>query len=188
MGIDATGSRDRPLANTYWVVPGRFLAGEYPGAPYRAEAVRKLRTLLRAGIDHFIDLTQRRDRLAAYAEIAAREAGRLGMAVVHEPHPVVDLGVPRRPQDTARILDAIDEALAAGRNVYVHCWGGIGRTGTIVGCWLVRHGRTGEGALAQIAERWRDVEKSYIHPLSPQTHEQRAYVRHWAEPPRQAPA
>ena len=28
------------------------------------------------------------------------------------------------------ILDAVDRALAAGRNVYLHCWGGIGRTGT----------------------------------------------------------
>ena len=97
--MNATSSSDRPdrpLANTYWVVPGRFLAGEYPGATYRQAAADKLRTLLRAGIDHFIDLTQRRDRLAPYAEMAAQEAGRLGMEVVHEPHPIVDLGVPRR--------------------------------------------------------------------------------------------
>ena len=183
--MNATSSSDRPdrpLANTYWVVPGRFLAGEYPGATYRQAAADKLRTLLQAGINHFIDLTQRRDRLAPYAEMAVHEAGRLGMEVVHEPHPIMDLGVPRRPQDTALILDAIDAALANGRNVYVHCWGGIGRTGTIVGCWLVRHGRTGDEALAQIAEWWQDVEKSYIHPLSPQTHEQRRYVRRWAEP------
>ena len=179
---------DRPLPNTYWVVPGRFLAGEYPGATYRQAATDKLRTLLGAGINHFIDLTQRRDRLAPYAEPAAQEADRLGMEFTHEHHPVVDLGVPRRREDTARILDAIDAALGDGRNVYVHCWGGIGRTGTIVGCRLVRHGRTGHEALAQIAEWWQDVEKSYIHPHSPQTREQRAYVRHWAEPSREAPA
>ena len=180
--MNATRRSDRPLANTYWVVPGRFLAGEYPGATYRRAATEKVRTLLLAGIDHFIDLTQRRDRLAPYAEIAAQEAGHLGMEVVHEHHPIVDLGVPRRPEELAGILDAIDVALAGGRNVYVHCWGGIGRTGTVVGCWLVRHGRTGDEALAQIAEWWQDVEKSYIHPLSPQTHEQRRYVRRWAEP------
>lgn len=34
-------------------------------------------------------------------------------------------------------------ALAAGQTVYVHCYGGIGRTGTVVGCWLVRHGLSG---------------------------------------------
>ena len=182
MGIDATGSSDRPLANTYWVVPGRFLAGEYPGARNRSEAAGRLRTLLGAGIDHFFDLTQRRDGLEPYATIAALEAGELNVDVVHERHPIRDLSVPRSPQDMASILDALDEALEGGRNVYVHCWGGVGRTGTVVGCWLVRHGLTGDQALAQIAGWWRGVEKSWYHPQSPQTHEQHAYVRHWTEP------
>ena len=170
------------MANTYWVVPGRFAAGEYPGATNRRQAAGRLRTLLRAGIDHFINLTERHEPLGPYAEVAAQEAGQLDMTVVHARHPIGDMRVPRRPQQTAGILDAIDEALADGRNVYVHCWGGIGRTGTVVGCWLVRHGMTGDEALDQIAEWWQDVEKSYIHPLSPQTHEQRRYVRNWAEP------
>ena len=170
------------MANTYWVVPGRFLAGEYPGAPYREDAAQRLRTLLGAGINHFFDLTQRRDRLEPYAGIAALEAGGLNMDVVHAPHPIRDMSVPRSPRDMATILDALDEAMARGRNVYVHCWGGVGRTGTVVGCWLVRHGMTGEQALDQIAEWWRGVEKSWYHPRSPQTHEQRAYIRHWTEP------
>ena len=84
--------------------------------------------------------------------------------VVHERHPIRDLSVPRSPQDMASILDALDEALEGGRNVYVHCWGGVGRTGTVVGCWLVRHGLTGDQALAQIAGWWRGVEKSWYHP------------------------
>ena len=49
----------------------------------------------------------------------------------------------------ASILDAIDAALDGGKTVYVHCWGGVGRTGTVVGCWLVRHGKTGDEALRQ---------------------------------------
>ena len=32
----------------------------------------------------------------------------------------------------------------------MHCWGGVGRTGTTVGCWLVRHGRSGTEALAEL--------------------------------------
>ena len=170
------------MANTYWVVPGRFAAGEYPGATNRQQAAGRLRTLLRAGIDHFINLTERHEPLEPYAEVAAQEAGQLDMTVVHARHPIGDMSVPRRPQQTAGILDAIDEALADGRNVYVHCWGGIGRTGTVVGCWLVRHGMTGDEALDQIAEWWLGMQKRYIHPRSPQTREQRNYVRNWAEP------
>ena len=182
--MSASGRSDRPLANTYWVDQGRFAAGEYSGARSRKEAAGRLRTLLRAGIGCFIDLTEPDEGLAPYARIAAQEASRLDTEFVHERHSIVDMSVPRSRHQTVDILDAIDEALGGGRNVYVHCWGGIGRTGTVVGCWLVRHGMTGDEALAQIAERWQGMEKRYRHPRSPQTAQQRAYVRDWTEPSR----
>ena len=51
------------------------------------------------------------------------------------------------------ILDAIDDDLAGGHNVYVHCWGGVGRTGTVVGCWLIRHGyATADDVLEMISD------------------------------------
>ena len=49
---------DSPAPNSYWVVPGCFAAGEYPGDVDPARAAKKLRRLLEAGIDHFINLTQ----------------------------------------------------------------------------------------------------------------------------------
>ena len=171
---------DRPSPNSYWVVPGRFAAGEYPGAIYHAEAADKLKSLLEAGIDHFIDLTQPRE-LRRYAGIAEREAHMMGKTVRHERHSIVDRSVPCRHEHMAAILDAIDDALDTGKTVYVHCWGGVGRTGTVVGCWLVRHGRTGDEALRQIAEWWRDVEKARWHRRSPETREQCEYIRNWAE-------
>ena len=60
--------------NTYWVVPGRFAAGEYPGALNRKEAAYKLGILLEAGISHFIDLTGPGDWLAPYAALARNAA------------------------------------------------------------------------------------------------------------------
>ena len=182
-GTSRRDASDRPSPNSYWVIPGRFAAGEYPGARDPREAARKLRTLLAAGIDHFVDLTEPHE-LAPYAEIAADEARSLSMQVEHERRPVADLGVPGSPAEMAGILDAIDGALEAGRTVYLHCWGGVGRTGTVVGCWLVRHGQTGDEALEQLAEWWQGVEKVDRKPQSPETRQQFQYVREWAEPPK----
>ena len=50
-----------------------------------------------------------------------------------------------------------------------------------MGCWLVRHGRTGDEALARIAQWWREMEKVDRHPRSPETTEQREYVRRWTD-------
>ena len=56
-----------------------------------------------------------------------------------------------------RILDEVDDGAREGGAVYVHCWGGIGRTGTVVGCWLLRHGLDRGDAIARIAELRREV-------------------------------
>ena len=178
----AANGGDRPSSNSYWVIPGRFAAGEYPGALERGEAATRVKTLLNAGINHFIDLTEPGE-LNPYAGIAEEEARRLGLTVGHERHQIADASVPS-PEQMARTLNAIDAALSAGKSVYVHCWGGVGRTGTVVGCWLVRQGRTGDEALEQLAEWWQGVEKVYRRPISPETREQHEYVRGWTEPPR----
>jgi protein-tyrosine phosphatase len=46
---------------------------------------------------------------------------------------VRDAGVPQGREQMERILATIRDEVAAGRPVYIHCWGGIGRTGTVVG-------------------------------------------------------
>jgi len=65
--------------------------------------------------------------------------------------PIRDFSVPSLEQ-LESALDEIDGELAAGGLVYVHCWAGCGRTGVVVGSWLVRHGWTPADALARIAE------------------------------------
>jgi predicted protein tyrosine phosphatase len=177
---EARSNNVRPHTNCYWVEPGRLLAGEYPGAFDATAAREKLGRHLDAGLTFFLDLTDPEDGLLSYAELLQAEAAARGLSVQHQQLTIRDMDVPSREQMTA-ILDALDAAHAAGHNVYVHCWGGIGRTGTVVGCYLVRHGLTGEQALAQIARWWRTVAKSDWHPRSPQTDEQVEFVMNWRE-------
>jgi hypothetical protein len=170
----------RPIPNCYWVEPGRLLAGEYPGAPDEATARRRLRQFLAAGLTYFLDLTQEGEP-GPYARLLSDEAAAAGVAVAHRRAPIRDFGVPTH-SEMAGILDAIDDALAAGHVVYVHCWGGVGRTGTVVGCYLARRGLNGDDALRQLAQWWTVMEKRGRHPRSPETPEQEAFVRSWREP------
>jgi predicted protein tyrosine phosphatase len=169
----------RPISESYWVEPGRLLAGEYPGQ-YTPESTRqRIDALLEAGFDTFIDLTKPNETIP-YFRVLLEESKYYEVEVQHHNFPIGDFGLPT-PETMKSILDTIDTALQDGRKIYLHCWGGIGRTGTTVGCYLVRRGMNGEEALKQLAEWWRTVPKSQIHLHSPETYEQVQFIRNWAQ-------
>jgi hypothetical protein len=167
----------RPIPESYWVEADRLLAGEYPAA-YNPETTRKLLDgFLETGFDTFIDLT-RPNELPPYLTILQEQAQAYGVDIRYHRFAIGDFGLPT-PELMKSTLDRIDASLQAGRKVYLHCWGGIGRTGTAVGCYLVRRGYTGEEALHQLAAWWQGVPKSRIHPRSPETREQAEFIRNW---------
>ena len=94
-------------------------------------------------------------------------------------YPIVDLSIPT-VEATVEILDGIDRCLEAGRNVYVHCWGGIGRTGTIVACWLVRHQYATPADVLDVLQELRLGDAGTgLTRVSPETREQLGFVTDW---------
>jgi predicted protein tyrosine phosphatase len=170
-------AEERPIRAAYWVEPGRFLAGEYPGRPEPHLMRQRLTAFLRLGFDTFIDLTANGER-EPYFPILKAEGQDYGLDVVHHRFSVGDFGLPRRKQ-MAEILDTVNSALDAGRKVYLHCWAGVGRTGTTVGCYLVQRGLSGDQALTRLAELFKTAEQSLYYPQSPETAAQVKFIRDW---------
>jgi len=162
---------DRPLPNTYWVIPGRLLAGEYPSGSEESLAGARLQRLGAAGIDYFVDLTEHGE-LPGYSHL-------LPFRTRYLRSEIADTWVPNNVSQMQGLLSDIREALAAGRRIYVHCRAGIGRTGMVIGCFLAEESGDGKGALKLLNRLWRQSDRSKTWPKVPQTREQADYIRHW---------
>jgi hypothetical protein len=133
---------------------------------------QRLRTLQACGVGCFIDLTTAADPLPSYTPLAAR---RLSL-------PIGDFGLPSTATMRAA-LDAIASALRADEGVYVHCRAGVGRTGTVAGCWLVEQGLTAKDALALLQHKFQAAGQSHSGRRTPETGAQRAFIATWLAGP-----
>lgn len=160
-----------PLRNSYWVIPGKVLAGEHPTAATVEATRERLQRLMDAGVECFIDLTEPGEIKPYDAEIP--------FSIEYLRKPIKDHGIPSQRAHMAEILDCIHDALQSGRCVYVHCRAGIGRTGTVIGCLLVERGLEGEGAIDELNRLWQQCERSQNWPSVPETDDQVGYVKKW---------
>jgi hypothetical protein len=153
-----------------------LLAGEYPGAKTKDEARRKLRSFLDAGVNFFLDLTEECEGLEPYTPLLQEEATARDRGVGYRRLPIPTMDTPTTER-MSEIQQTIEAALEAGRTVYVHCLGGLGRTGTVLGCYLVEHEVSVAEALAEIQRRQRWTKSGW--KKSPQTPAQMDFVKRW---------
>jgi protein-tyrosine phosphatase len=86
--------------------------------------------------------------------------------------PIPDRQVPKSEAKLADVLEKVIRALSSGKNVVVHCRQGVGRSGLVAACLLVKDGMSPGAAVERVsAARGVNV---------PETTEQRDWIDHHA--------
>uniref|UniRef100_A0A7S0RIB1 Tyrosine specific protein phosphatases domain-containing protein n=1 Tax=Chlamydomonas leiostraca TaxID=1034604 RepID=A0A7S0RIB1_9CHLO len=186
-----------PTPWSNWALPGRVIAGAYPASLDDAETERILTTLLELGINTFVCLQaevnintpehawRAQHGLRPYIKDAqkilskAHETGnpKITQQKIDFLHlPIIDGNV---TTDSAmnRLVEDCMERVLKGEKLYIHCWGGHGRTGTLVAVMLGRLYNLPYTTALRYTQAFHD---SRVYPQgvrSPQTPVQRAQVR-----------
>ena len=161
------------------------MAGCYPGSENSDRAQLQLNRLIDHGIRHVVNLMESDESnwyghaFVPYERRMKTIARSRGLSISVDHMPIKDRWIPSRI-DMCRILDRIDQCIAENKPVYVHCLGGLGRTGTVVGCYLARHGiNAGRPLLAMIQDLRQNT--STHHLTYPETSQQIDLVHSWVQ-------
>ncbi len=172
-----------PFQRSYWAVPGQLLAGCYPGSLDPAQMDEKLSGLVQAGVTMVVNLMEEMETdhfgntFHDYSPRLATLAGEAERTIIVRRFSIRDQSIPT-PQLMQEILQSIEEEIAAGGVVYVHCWGGKGRTATAVGCYFISQGlETPETVLSKLQTLTAHASDSFWP--TPQTAEQCAFIKNW---------
>lgn len=121
-----------PLSLSNWVLPGSLCVGGYPSAMSNEKAMTYAQAIVDSGLDTIVNLMQSNE-LSRFREYAGL------MTHLAKPRPVQFLSFPigdgSCPKDQNSFLALVDDLikrLQSGRKLYIHCWGGHGRTGTVL--------------------------------------------------------
>jgi hypothetical protein len=172
-----------PFTRSYWAVPGKLLAGCYPGDINPKSMEARIEGLVRCGVTLVVNLMEEDETdhigrpFLPYLPLLLKKSQAAGRVSGMKRHAIVDMSIPTIPgmQD---ILKTIQAEISHGGTVYVHCWGGKGRTGTVVGCYLQAHGTETAGSVLQTLKKLTAHASESFWP-TPQTQEQSSFVLNW---------
>ena len=160
----------KPLIQSYCVYGGGCLyAGEYPGDKNGQKAEEKIKHMLHFGVRHFVDLTEEGE-LKPYNHLLPKDA-------TYTRFPIKDCGAPASVGDVHRLLVHIRELQKMDGYTYLHCWGGVGRTGTIIACHFAQNMENPqlEKVLEILRRHFADMPKSACR-RTPETQEQIDFI------------
>ncbi len=121
-----------------WVIDGELAGMAHPEGSWTPLA-EVLEALSAIGIGGIVSLSER--------PLEAKTVSEGGFVYLHAPIP--DFGVPRL--DTIETVNAfVDRSREAERGVVIHCGAGLGRTGTILACYLAHRGSSAQEAIEHV--------------------------------------
>jgi len=170
-----------PFPQSFWVREGLLCAGHYPGDLDPALRDTKLIGLLDCGIRCVLSLMQSDEKghdgkpFEPYVPRLEELAGSRSESIECITMPVRDTTAPTR-KVMQEILDRLDVLMEGNVPTYLHCWGGHGRTGTVVCCHLIRHGRSAQQAIEHLLQLRAGLPKNRY----PFEGGQKEFVREWA--------
>lgn len=126
------------------------------------------------GVRHFIDLTEEWE-LHPYSHLLPTGTSYLRYAVR-------DKDTPKSIESVHQLIDEIEYLEQLDGYTYIHCWGGVGRTGTIIACYLARQmdEPDSDRALAEMRCHYAMMPKSTRRD-APETKGQVDFVRRFVE-------
>ena len=166
---------NRPLIQSYYIGTRMIFAGEYPGDKYGEKAEAKIRQMTHFGVKHFIDLTEEGE-LVPYAHLLPADC-------THTRFPIPDVSTPQSVDDVYQLMRKINQLLKRDDGyIYIHCWGGVGRTGTIVGCYLAddMEEPSFDTVMKNLRYHFSEMPKS-AHRVTPETSKQVAFIKAYVE-------
>jgi hypothetical protein len=175
-------SVNKPFPQSFWVIDKLLCAGCFPGDLVPERRDEKLQGLIKCGLRRYIDLMDPGDRDASgacfepYPPILRQLAADREIDMEFVLLSIPDASVPSIESMT-RILDYLDASVEGRIPTYVHCWGGHGRTSTVVACYFIRHGMSADEAIERIKTLRRPLPKNH-YPFEGQ---QESFVRSWVE-------
>ena len=174
----------RPFERSYWAAPGQLLAGCYPGDLNPQAMTAKLEGLVQAEVTLVINLMEQMEvdhaghRFIDYRIPLEKAAKSAGEQLRWVRFPIRDMSIPTAAQ-MRKILDAIHAEIQAEGVVYVHCWGGKGRTATVVGCFLLEAGLENQQTVLPKIRSLTAHASEFFWP-TPQTQDQCDFVTKWS--------